>query len=175
MATKKRLALALVLVLLAGTFGSSQAQSTPTTKTQTVNAVEIFPGILDSEQDIKFAVTFLGTTSGDLGGFITAAVNFTPSEVGAGLTNIIVGGNWAIAVYRNGRFQGTLFGQVTGGTVVWDDTGDTAAVSATVNIKGGTGNFRRVTGTGTFEGTLDHTPLANRRPPKLTGTLQLTF
>jgi hypothetical protein len=68
-----------------------------------------------------------------------------------------------------------LYGHITSGTAVWDETGMIATVSITLNIKGGTKSFLGATGSGTFVGVLDHTPLERRRPPSINGELILTF
>jgi hypothetical protein len=175
MLSMKRLVLVLAIVSIIGLPGGALAQTTPTTRTDTLDGIEISPGIVDSDQNIRFGAAFVGQAAGDLPGYFAAAVNFTPPDTGPGVTNVIIGGNWALTVIRNGRLRGTLFGRITGGTAVWDDAGKMAAVSLTLSIAGGTKTFSGATGNGTFEGVLDHTPLERRRPPTIRGTLSLTF
>jgi hypothetical protein len=171
----KRFVLAFALVSIIGLPEGALAQSTPTTRTDTLDGIEVSPGIVDSDQNIRFGAAFVGQAAGDLPGFFAAAVNFTPPNTGPGVTNIVIGGTWAVTVLRRGRLVGTLFGRITEGTVVWDDAGKMAAVNVTLSITGGTRTFAGATGVGSFGGLLDHTPLERRRPPTLRGTLSLTF
>lgn len=173
MLSMKRLVLAFAIVSIIGLPGGALAQTTPTTRTTTLDGIEIYPGIVNG--DIRIGAAFVGQTSGDLPGYFAAAVNFTPPDTGPGVTNVILGGTWAVTELRRGRVVGTVFGRITGGTAVWDDAGKMAAVNLTVNVGGGTKAFRGATGEGTFTGVLDHTPLETRRPPTIRGTLTLTF
>jgi len=175
MKTLTRIAIALTFTLLSGLPNLAQAQSASTVRIDTVQAIEIFPGIPVPERNTRFGVAFAGRVSGDLPGFLAATVNYTPANPGPNVTNTIVGGSWAITVRQNNRILGTVFGRVTDGTAVWDTNGTIATVDATVTVEGGTNAFVGVKGTGMFDGTLDHTPLANKRPPTLKGTLSLTF
>ncbi|HEY7617224.1 MAG TPA: hypothetical protein VH744_10505, partial [Terriglobales bacterium] len=97
----KRLVLALAIVSIIGLPGGALAQTSPTTRTVTLDGIEISPGIVDSEQNIRFGAAFVGQTRGDLPGYFAAAANYTPPNTGPGVTNIIIGGNWAITVLRN--------------------------------------------------------------------------
>lgn len=175
MKTLTRFAIAVTFTLLSGLPGTVRAQSTPSVRVDTVQAIEIFPGIPVAERDTRFGVAFAGRVSGDLPGFLAATVNYTPANPGPNVTNEIVGGSWAITVRQNNRILGTVFGHVTEGTAVWDANGIIATIDATVSVEGGTKAFAGAKGTGLFDGTLDHTPLTNKRPPTLTGTLSLTF
>jgi hypothetical protein len=171
--TMKRLGLTVVLTMFFGLFGATLAQSAE--YTDTLNGIEISPGIADEDKEVRYGVAFAGKASGPLPGYFAAAVNYTSSSPGPNITNVIIGGSWAVTVIKNGRFLGTVYGQVTDGMAVWDATGKVAAVQVNVIVKGGTKNYARVTGDGVFEGTLDHTPLARKRPPTLNGTLDLNF
>jgi hypothetical protein len=172
MSITRRFAMALVLVALSGLVGTVAAQST---RIDTLNGIEISPGIVDVQKDTRFGAAFAGRASGDLPGFFAAAVNYMPASPGPGVTNSIIGGYWSLTVVRNGRIMGTLFGQVVAGTAVWDGEGKMAAVDLTLNIRGGTRSFFGANGPGLFSGVLDHTPLEVGRLPTIAGTMTLTF
>jgi hypothetical protein len=170
----KRLVLALAMVSMIGFFGGARAQSA-IGHTDRLVGIEVSPGIVDADQNIRFGVAFVGQASGALPGLFAASANYSPAAPGPGVTNSVIGGFWAITVIRNGRLAGTLYGHITGGAAVWNSTGTMATVIIELNITGGTKTFLGVTGGGTFNGILDHTPLLRRRPPTITGNLNLTF
>jgi hypothetical protein len=142
-----------------------------TTSADTLKGLEIFPGIIFN--NTRFGATFVGQAVGTLPGAWSVTVNYTPPSPGPGVTNRIVGGTWALAVFPWGdHFKGTLFGTVDpGGTVVWNSDGTQATITATLTVQGGTGALYHASGTGTFTGTLSHTTF----PPNISGTLTLTL
>lgn len=116
----------------------------------------------------RFGATFVGNASGDLTGTLVSSVNYTPPSPGPNVTNRIVGGEWVLC-----GPQGTLYGSFTGGTVRWNGDETLADVTANMKILGGNVNGIPVSGTGTFDGVLDHRPLEGGLPPTISGALQL--
>ena len=169
----KRFILALALTVI-GMPGMALGQSV-TPHVDTIQGIEISPGIVDTVHDIRYGAAFAARATGALPGAVVVAVNYTPASPGAFITNVIIGGHWALTVTRNGRFIGTIYGKATDGAAVWDDTGTVAAINVILAIEGGTRRFAGVTGTGAFVGTLDHGPLAVGHPPTIDGTLDLSF
>ena len=137
--------------------------------TDTLSGIEISPGIIIGS--VRHGATFLGHAAGQLPGVWAVSINYTPPHPGPSVTNTIVGGSWALAVYSNGTFEGVVFGSVPDGTVTWNATGTVATISADLTVLGGTGALVGATGTGTFTGTLSHLTF----PPTIAGTLSLSF
>jgi hypothetical protein len=149
--------------------GSASAQA-PATATDTLQGIEVSPGIILG--GTRFGATFVGLASGQLPGTFVVSVNYQPPAPLPKMTNNFVGGSWQVAVYKGGRFQGTLYGDITDGSARWNDTGTMAVLSADLAILGGTGAFAGSQGTGMFvNGTLSHLTF----PPTIQGTLMLAF
>ena len=104
---------------------------------------------------------------------MTVTIKYTPNSPGVGLTNTVVGGQWALLVYQNRQLLGSLSGTVTGGSAVWNTTGTTTTISVWIALKilAGTGRYAGKSGTGSFTGTLSHLTF----PPTITGTLGLSL
>ena len=146
---------------------------TPTTYTDAVlpgRGIETSAGAISGET--RVGATFVGDLSGDLPGTLSSSISYTPPSPGPGVTNNIVGGEWALC-----GAWGTVYGTFTGGTVQWDPEETLADVAAGMSVAGGSINGVPVSsGTaGTFGGVLDHRPLASGLPPTVSGTLQLRF
>jgi len=117
----------------------------------------------------RFGATFIGEMAGDLPGVLVASTNYTPPSPGPGVTNNIVGGEWALC----GPW-GTVFGTFTGGKVQWNADETLADIAVGMSVLGGSVNNIPVSGgNGTFGGVLDHRPLEVRLPPTVSGTLRL--
>jgi hypothetical protein len=115
--------------------------------------------------------SFLGRASGDLPGVMNATITYTGGSPGPNVTETITGGNWSLT----GRW-GWVVGSFSGGTVQWNAEGTLADVEATMSVAHGRVNGVPISsGSGTFAGVLDHRPLAQHRPPKVSGTLQLAL
>ncbi len=162
---RSRLILAALLLLLAIAGSLPARADAATTATDQIQGIEIFAGVVNG--NVRQGVTFVGRASGDLPGFFTVSVNYTPPHPGPGVTNTIVSGSWTLWV--PGR--GTLHGAVTGGTVLWNSSGTIATVMASLAITGGTGTLLGASGSGQFSGQLSHLT----SPPQISGTLQLTY
>jgi hypothetical protein len=131
----------------------------------------------DSVQGFEYAAvsgqsaSFLGQASGKLPGVMNATITYTGGSPGPNVKEAITGGNWVLS----GRW-GRVFGSFSNGTVQWNPDGTIANVTANLLISGGKVKGKSVSGgQGTFEGALDHRPLAQGLPPTVSGTLQLTI
>jgi hypothetical protein len=142
----------------------------PTTYTDTVvpgRGIEISAGEIVG--DTRVGATFIGDVAGDLPGVLSSSVNYVPPAPGPGVTNTIVGGQWALC-----GAWGTVFGSFTGGTVQWNADETLADVAADTSVLGGSVNGIPVSGgAGSFVGVLDHRPLIQGLPPTVSGTLRL--
>jgi len=142
----------------------------PTTYTDTVvpgRGIEISAGQIVG--DTRVGATFIGDVAGDLPGVLASSVNYVPPAPGPGVTNTIVGGQWALC----GPW-GTVFGSFSGGTVQWNADETLADVAGQMRVLGGSVNGVPLSGgAGSFVGVLDHRPLVQGLPPAVSGTLQL--
>lgn len=157
------------------TTAPSQALATPQGGVPTSYVQEVVPGrgfeisAGTISADTRFGATFVGDVGGGLPGVLFTSVNYTPPSPGAGVTNFVVGGEWALC-----GSWGTLFGSFTDGTVRWNADGTLADVVVNMSVLGGSVNGVAVSeGRGTFSGVLDHTLLAQGLPPTVGGTLEL--
>jgi hypothetical protein len=148
---------------------AAHAATPDASATDTLNGLEIFPGV--SIGQVRYGVTFAGRATGSLPGSWAASINYTPPNPGANVVNSIVGGTWSLEVVRHGVVKGSLFGNVVSGTATWNSDGTVASLTATLTITGGTRVFAGVTGSGTFDGTLSHLSF----PPSISGALTLTY
>jgi hypothetical protein len=149
---------------------ASPGATAPTTYADTVvpgRGIEISAGQIVG--DARMGATFIGDVAGDLPGVLASSVNYVPPAPGPGVTNTIVGGQWALC----GPW-GTVFGSFTGGTVQWNADETLADVVGEMRVLGGSVNGIPVSGgAGSFVGVLDHRPLVQGLPPTVSGTLQL--
>ena len=138
----------------------------PTTYADTVilgRGIETSAGSLAG--DTTVGATFVGELTGDLPGTLATSINYTPPFPGPGVTNNIVGGQWALC-----GAWGRVFGSFTDGRVQWNADGTLAGIVANLSIAGGSVNGMPLSGgAGTFNGTLSHLTF----PPTVSGTLQL--
>jgi hypothetical protein len=148
----------------------------PTIYTDTVvpgRGIETSAGALVG--DTTVGASFIGEVTGDLPGILVASSNYTPPFPGPGVTNNIVGGEWALC-----GAWGAVYGSFVGGSVQWSadasrPDGTLADVVADMSVLGGSVNGVGASpgGAGTFSGVLDHRPLDQGLPPTVSGTLQL--
>jgi hypothetical protein len=149
---------------------ASPEVSAPTTYADTMvpgRGIEISAGEIVG--DTRTGATFIGDVAGDLPGVLASSVNYVPPAPGLGVTNTIVGGQWALC----GPW-GTVFGTFTGGTAQWKADENLADVVGENRVLGGCVNGIPVLGgAGSFVGVLDHRPLLQGLPPAIDGSLQL--
>lgn len=150
---------------------SAPASATPATVIPTTYADTVIPGrgIETSAGslagDTTVGATFIGELTGDLPGTLATSINYTPPFPGPGVTNNLVGGQWALC-----GAWGRVFGSFTDGRVQWNADGTLAGIVANLSIAGGSVNGTPLSGgAGTFNGTLSHLTF----PPTVSGTLQL--
>ena len=157
------------------------AAAPPANYTITPNGIEIFAGIICG--NTRYGATFVAPVLGTDGtnGVLSASVNYqVPNPVANG-SNTIVGGTWTLTITTKGE-TGTIMGKITKGYVNWADpnfTGSGTAVGTThmdLSITGGTGNYKKISGTGSFDGNDNHLPGINvfgTVVPTVNGTLAL--
>lgn len=195
----KFLAVAAVLVLVAGAFFSSQAQKkmaihkipTPPMPyigplsgsfVSIVEATEISGPQQDPSGHSAYGWTWNGPAKGDLSGFVFLSINYsyTPFEIDPIVTvdpsatptgNNIIGGSWSKLIFVDGVYQGTVSGRILGGTLSWDEKNSTTAVELKLASDSATDAFAGSVGTGAFSGTMDR----NGKFPVLSGTLTLNY
>ena len=155
---------------------ASPGTAVPTIYTDTVvpgRGIETSAGTLVG--DTTVGASFVGEVTGDLPGILVASSNYTPPFPGPGVTNNIVGGEWALC-----GAWGAVYGSFVGGSVRWSadasrPDGTLADVVADMSVSGSSVNGVGASpgGAGTFSGVLDHRPLDQGFPPTVGGTLQL--
>jgi hypothetical protein len=147
---------------------SEPRQSIDSTK---VSGVEISPGETSYAVSTTYGATYVGQTIGALTGSFFMSVNYTlpgvrPMDVQAAnsaagrpqpidQSSEVSGGSWTREIYRDGKYLGSVYGRITGGTVVWSQTDLTATLKLSLVIDNGTGAFVDRTGKGEFLGALD--------------------
>lgn len=141
-----------------------------------LEGIEASAGIVDPEDDTRWGHTFaLRNDESNL----TVSINYTSATPNFAEPNAIVGGSWAMSIYKQGEFKGMLFGDIALGTMEYKITRggevSSAAVSAELRIKGGTGIFANSGGPrtyGTFHGLIRYEGEVH---PKITGLTSLVF
>jgi hypothetical protein len=131
----------------------------------------------DAVQGFEYAAvsgqsgSFLGAADGGLPGIMNATITYTGGSPGPDVTETITGGNWTLS----GPW-GEVFGNFSSGTVQWNTSTTLADVKANLTVLGGSVNNIPVSsGSGAFNGVLDHRPLAQNLPPTINGTLRLVL
>ena len=168
MAPMKRLVLPIALAFVLSSLAATPARAA-TLHNDTVSGIELFPGFVVGE--VRYGAAFVARATGDLPGYITAYINYTPPNPGPGVTNTVVGGRWALSVYQGGEFKGKLAGTISGGAATWNATGTLATIKLDLAVVGGTGTYTGATGIGSFTGFLSHLTF----PPQWGGALTLSF
>lgn len=168
MRLKNGLAGRLGLLAALSAFGSLAWPEVAAAATDTLAGIEVSPGVIIG--DVRVGTAFVGQAAGDLPGRWAVTIRYTPPHPGANVTNNILGGTWALEVWRQRRLVGTIYGTVeSGGQAVWDEKGIIANLKVPLIIRGGTGKWRNASGTGTFDGRLSHAYVI----PRIKGTLIL--
>lgn len=162
----RQIALLLPGALIAGV---AVAEALPPARlfTAQVQGVETSTGTVAG--NARYGATFAGSVHGDPGGILAASANYTPAFPGPGITNTIIGGSWSLSIYRDGRFQGTLFGPLAAGQVRWNPDVTEATMTARLEVSGGTGSYLGARGAATFSGNLVHLTY----PPTVAGSIHL--
>ncbi len=141
-----------------------------------LSGIEVSPGTVDIVDDTRWGHTF---TMGSDEGNLTVSLNYSSYQPNRDGGNIIVGGTWTMAVYKNGVYKGMLFGDVVGGLMEWKISKSsvitTGAVKAQLRTKGGTDDFKQITNVdvlGNLAATISYTEIAL---PKISGFADLMF
>jgi hypothetical protein len=190
MRARKYFWLAVICLLMTGAGADTMAQDTqdvnpdgvPTARqtSVSVDAIQVSDGerLIDpnSQRETTFGLGFLGRTTGDLPGSVTFALNVTNSPETRNNVSAITGGPWTLPVYMTevrGGFAGSIFGTISDGVIIWDRTNNTAQVSMTLKVEGGTLAWDGATGSATFDGTLVPEDKSSRY--RLRGKLSITL
>jgi hypothetical protein len=197
----KRLAYAFALTLILIT--TAAAQGTPKLDdsdsdqrpvvyySSLIEGVETSPGVASADGAAITGTTYTVDVSGTLAGHFTAVVDSTSPDPQAEQfvndvlpqnENQIVRGTWTMAVYQDGAYRGTLFGEITGGRISWTygKMTNSGTVRAELTIKGGTKGMADVTAgqtLGAFEVLWESNPEGSNdaASPTLNGRLDLAF
>jgi hypothetical protein len=155
--------IALMLVLVGSAF-AQQIQTTPNVQSddgvfagasfiEQMSGIEASPGTIDLVDNVTWGNTI--TMRGETGNF-TAILNTDGVKPSLPYGNKILGGTWTLTVYKAGEFRGMLFGEFTRGVITYkvDRANNITAkyVEGAMVIKGGTGEFANVSGSGTSDG-----------------------
>ena len=194
----KRLAFAFALTLVMAATAAAQGairlddnedQRPIIYQTGTIEGVEAVPGVVSADGATLTDTTYTADVSGALAGHFTAVIDSTlPTPEAERINDVlpqndnqIVRGTWTMAVYQDGAYRGTLFGEITGGTISWEygKMTNVGVISAQLTIKGGTKGLADVAGGqsfGTFDVVLESNPEGNGAiSPTLNGRLELAF
>jgi len=165
--------IAMMLVL----FGSAFAQTAQTTDaaqreqdglvvtynfSEKMSGLEVASGFSDYEDNTVWGntLTMRGATSN-----FTLNLNRGGIQPDTQFGNKVIGGTWALSVYKGGEFKGMLFGEVTGGSYDWqtDRRGNITGevIKTELVIKGGTGDYATVGGGQTFGRFVSTAPVSN--------------
>jgi len=170
MNTSKHILLTAVLVVLSALGAGVMAQSKtgaivqpplPIGSVTTVNAVEVSDGTVGfnrMKDETTFGYSFLGPTVGAFPGSFTLSMNCSPAISISNEKNELTGGSWTLPVYmatiKGTGYDGSLYGTIDKGTMIWDKTATKATMYIVLNVGGGTQAWDGVGGYATFTGTL---------------------
>ena len=118
--------IALVFALAGGAFAQSYDMT----------GVEVTKGTFDSEDSKVWGNTFtLHGNSGELSYNFTISMDYISEKPTP--FNEVAGGHWTLAVFKNGEYVGTLYGEVLGGTITWnfDRRGNPISRNTSVKVK----------------------------------------
>lgn len=150
--------------------------------TSKLEGVEAAPGVVYGRSAVRVGTTYATDISGPLTGHFTAVFDSAAPDPDPENGNQIVRGTWTLAVYRDGAYQGTLFGEIVSGDMAWKGTGNVmefGMIRAELTVKGGTKGLNDVVADQAF-GRFDifwesHPKVATAALPALSGTLELAF
>jgi hypothetical protein len=183
--TMKQLVFAMALMLMLVGSAAAQrgagdinvAQGTNTLFINKLEGVETFSGIVDTEDNIIWGNTYaVRNETATLTISFNRMMNIFSSD-----RDNIVSGSWTMAVYKNGEYAGTLYGDVISGRAQQLDPNDVlnggnGSITAKLRIKGGTDNYANATSgeaaAGTYTGYLF---TDGNGKPKVEGSVDLVF
>lgn len=181
----KRIIYTIAVVLILA--GGAMAQKTSTTISAEnpqvalnafsfgVSGVETAKGTDDYANNICWSNTF-SVTGRDSESLYQFTISIDYLEVEPGQDTDIIGGNWSLAVFRDNRHVGTLFGEISNGTIKWvkDDFGTVIRnTTAKIRITGGTIDYANVGANGS--GTFRASAIMESEKPVANGTVELLF
>jgi hypothetical protein len=131
----------LTLILAGAAFAQIEEPIEPITQGITFSGSETTGSRFNTKMDVPAGNTFAlnGYNHQYSSILLTLSLDFDGPEDQAN-GNAIVGGTWNMAVYSKGGYVGSIFGDVTGGTVTWSGSGK-KNTSAAFTVNGGTGDF----------------------------------
>jgi hypothetical protein len=147
--------------------------------TDKMNGVEVSPGTLDYVDSICWGRTFSMMSEGNT---FTIAPNYYFDQFAGGepveYVSKITGGAWTM-VHKVGKYNGMLYGEMTGGTIEWymDKSGKLTygEISADLYIKGGTGSFEKFGGPSTYGKFTGRVDYDKEGVPFIVGSVDLMF
>lgn len=152
------------------------------------SGVEVSPGETNYAVATTYGATYYGQTFGDRTGSFFVSVNYslpgtggpTAREAGSDTSDmpqpidqssLVTGGSWTRQVFIDGKYVGSVYGRITGGTVTWSQTDLSATVDLELAVDNGTEKFLDRTGKGQFHGKLDRMS----KLPIISGDLTLEY
>jgi hypothetical protein len=152
-----------------------------------VNAIEVSPGETNYSIATTYGETYYGETSGDESGYLFISINSTlpkaatasPESPGATAdqpqpieqASEVTGGSWTRQIFLRGKYIGSVYGRIAGGTLIWSQTDLSATVNLDLLVDNGTQAFVDRTGKGRFAGALDRMS----KVPTISGQLTLAY
>lgn len=150
--------------------------------TSVLDGIETAPGVVSKDGTALAGITYSMDVSGPLSGHFTVVLDAVGGRPNSVSGNQISRGTWTLAVYKDGIYQGTLFGEVANGMMDWKRDGKAViagVIDAELTVKGGTKEISNVIGEqayGTFSVFWQASPKGSEgTPPTLSGKLELTF
>jgi len=192
---KLLLAMTAIAIFMAGALASATAQvrlpPVPVigplsgTYKMTMAANELSPGDTEYAMAETYGWTCYGETAGDLTGFMFVSMNYSLPEYFVqpvdGVIGIVppqpvskvTGGSWSKLIFIKGKYVGSVYGKIVGGTLEWSSKDMSARMILELTADNGTGAFVDNVGKGSFEGTL--TPSQKEQGVLVSGVLTLEY
>lgn len=153
--------IALVIVLSSCSAGAALAQG--------VGPVGVYTGIESAAGTCEmqatstcFGNTYILNSFGEWGSHhLTVSLDYFNSLPAGGNGFAVTGGDWSMVVIRENQYAGTLYGKVTGGSIIYPST----ATDSGKNIKIIELNLQATSGLGIYK---------NKSRKKIAGTLKMT-
>jgi hypothetical protein len=144
--TKIAMMLVLTLGLMAGTAMSQKQDGGGIAPVGIYTGVETSEGTLDSVNSMVWGNTVVMTSYGENETHhLTVSCDYFTNQFNPSGGFATTGGTWSMVRYSAGQFQGTIYGEVIGGTMIVEQlngqiTNRTARLQ--LGVKGGTGQFK---------------------------------